>query len=681
MYRLSTDVGGTFTDGVLLDESTGKIEVSKVASTPENPATGTVQSMEKFNIPFKDVSFLVHGTTVVINALLEGKGAKTALITSKGFRDILEIGRSNRTEMYNALYRKPKPLIPRYLRLEVKERIGAGREVLIPLEIDELAQIIEHFRKEEVQSIAVCLINAYANSKHEEEIGRALKEKYPEATVSLSHNITRRYYEYERTSTTVQNAFVMPVVQRYLKKLEEELKKRHFQSVLQIMQSNGGIMTSPVAREMPVAMVESGPVAGAIGAAMLARMIGYDNVITYDMGGTTAKTSIVKGGLPETTDQYLVEGRPILLPVVDIREIGAGGGSIAWIDEAGALHVGPQSAGAEPGPACYKRGGSETTVTDADLLLGILDPNYFLGGEMDISPELSRKSIEKIANYFNVSIDEAALGIIKIVNNNMSGLLQSMTVKRGYDPRDFAMVAFGGAGPTHAAAIAKELNIPAVIVPPSPGVFSAWGMLMADLRHDFSQTYIQLMSDADINVVNGIFRDLEERVKELFRRENILDKNIAVTYEMNMRYYGQEHTLNVLAHPKLTDTDKEVLSKSFDELHFRVYGHNAPEEPKEIVSLNVMGIGRVKKPLLQTINRGIETPVPESQLGKRKVYLGDGKYQEFSIYQRDKLQATNTIPGPAVIEEPTSTTIVGPDKTCYVDQYGNLIIKLNKGEK
>jgi N-methylhydantoinase A len=614
---------------------------------------------------------------VVINALLEGKGAKTALITTKGFRDVLEIGRSNRTEMYNALYKKPKPLVPRYLRMEVKERIGADREVLVPLEIDSLAGIIEHLRKEQIESIAVCLINAYVNPKHEKQIGTLLNEQYPGPTVSLSHNITRRYYEYERTNTTVQNAYVMPVVQRYLRSLEEELAKRHFQSVLQIMQSNGGLMTSAVAREMPISMVESGPVAGAIGGAMLASMIGYNNVITYDMGGTTAKTSIISGGLPETTDQYLVEGRPILLPVVDIREIGAGGGSVAWIDEAGALHVGPQSAGAEPGPACYKRGGVEPTVTDADLQIGILDPDYFLGGEMDISPQLSSEAIEKIAHCFDISIDEAALGIIKIVNNNMSGLLQSMTIKRGYDPRDFVMVAFGGAGPTHATAIAKELNIPTVIVPPFPGVFSAWGMLMADLRHDFSQTYIKLISAADIEAVNEIFRDLEGRVKELFKRENITDENIVMTYEMNLRYYGQEHTLSVSAPSKLTDTDKEALGKSFDELHLRVYGHNAPEEPKEIVSLSVIGLGKVKKPLLQTISRGSKTPAIESKIGERKVYIGNGNYHKFSIYRRDKLQATNIIPGPAVIEEPTSTTVIGNDQTCSVDQYGNLIITLN----
>ena len=676
MYRLSTDVGGTFTDGVVLDEDTGKIRVSKVSSTPKDPAIGTIQCMEKFEIPLDEVSFLVHGTTVVINALIEGKGAKTALITTKGFRDVLEIGRSNRTEMYDALYRKPRSLVPRYLCLEIAERIAANGEVLVPLKTGDLAPIIEQLRKEKVESVAVCLLNAYANSKHEQEIGKFLGERYPELAVSLSHYITRRYYEFERTSTTVQNAYVMPVVQGYLRNLEAETAKRRFNNVLQIMQSNGGIMTSAVARDMPIAMVESGPAAGAIGGAQLAGMIGYDNVITYDMGGTTAKTSIVTGGMPESADQYFVEGRPILLPVVDMREIGAGGGSIAWIDDAGALHVGPQSAGAEPGPACYLRGGTEPTVTDANLQLAILDPEYFLGGKMEISPQPGRKAIQKIADYFDLDIAEAALGIIKIVNINMAGLLQSMTVKRGYDPREFAIVAFGGAGPVHAVAIARELNIPTVIVPPFPGVFSAWGMLMADLRHDFGQTYIKPMNDAEITTINGVFRELEARVREIFALENITAKSIVLSYKMDLRYSGQEHTLSVPAPAKLEDAGKGELEKSFDELHLKVYGHNAPEEPKEIVSIKVTSFAKVKKPTLETIPSGSKAPTPKARMGKREVYVGDGRYEEFSIFRRDNLLSGNIFSGPALIEEATATTVVEKGQTCSVDQYGNLVIKL-----
>jgi len=398
------------------------------------------------------------------------------------------------------------------------------------------------------------------------------------------------------------------------------------------------------------------------------------------MGGTTAKTSIIRGGLPDTADRYMVEGRPILLPVVDLREIGAGGGSIAWIDEAGAMHVGPQSAGADPGPACYMRGGVEPTVTDANLQLGILDPDYFLGGEMEIAPQLGREAIQKVADHFELSIDEAALGIIKIVDTNMSGLLQSMTVKRGYDPREFAMLAFGGAGPIHATAIAKELSIPTVIVPPSPGVFSAWGMLMADLRHDFGQTYIAPVDTTNVEEINVLCRTLEERVKELFAREHIPEKSIVISYELDLRYAGQEHALSVSAPSTLREEDKSVLNKRFDNRHLRIYRHNAPEEPKEIVSLKVIGIGEVAKPTLETIASGLKKPTEEARLGERKVYVESSNYQTFSIYRRDKLLAGNVLSGPVIIEEATATTVVEKNQTCSVDQYGNLIITLNKEE-
>jgi N-methylhydantoinase A len=674
MYRLSTDVGGTFTDGVLLDEKTGQIKISKVLTTPSNPAIGTIESIAKFGVNLEDVSFLVHGTTVVINALIEGKGAKTALITTEGFRDILEIGRSNRLEMYDALYKKPTPLVPRYLRFGIRERINAAGDILLPLDIEAMDRIVADMKRYGVEAVAVCLLNAYSNPKHEEEIGQFLQKCYPEVIFSLSNNITRRYYEYERMSTTVQNAYVMPVVRHYLKSLEQELDKRSFKNALQIMQSNGGVMTSVVARTIPIGMVESGPAAGAMGASALAGLIGYKNVISYDMGGTTAKTAIITGGMPETTESYAVEERPILLPVVDLREIGAGGGSIALIDEAGALHVGPQSAGADPGPACYERGGTEPTVTDANLHLGFLNPQYFLGGEMEIDAGLAKQAIARIASYYNISLDEAALGIIKIVNTNMSALLQSMTVKRGYDPRDFALVAFGGAGPLHAAAIAQELGIPTIIIPMNSGVFSAWGMLMADLRHDFALTHIKPIKEAEVDRFNTMFRDLEARLRDIFKQENVLDENIEVTYQMDLRYLGQEHTLSVFAPAHFTEADKAVVSKSFDDLHLAAYGHNAPEESKEVVSLKAIGIGRVNKPSMQAIQAGGKEPASEAHTGERSVYRGNGAYERFNIYRRERLLANNVIDGPAVIEEITATTVVENNQTCTVDQYGNLII-------
>ena len=674
MYRLSTDVGGTFTDGVLLDEKTGQIKISKVLSTPSNPAIGTIESIVKFGVGLEEVSFMVHGTTVVINALIEGKGAKTALITTEGFRDILEIGRSNRLEMYDALYKKPTPLVPRALRFGIRERINAAGEILIPLDLTAMDRIIAEMKRNGVETVAVCLLNAYSNPLHEEAIGQYLRKYYPDVVFSLSNNITRRYYEYERMSTTVQNAYVMPVVQKYLKSLEDELVSHRYKNALQIMQSNGGVMTSVVARTIPIGMVESGPAAGAMGASALAGSIGFKNVISYDMGGTTAKTAIITGGMPETTESYAVEERPILLPVVDLREVGAGGGSIALIDEAGALHVGPQSAGADPGPACYKRGGAEPTVTDANLQLGFLNPQYFLGGEMEIDPGLAQQAIAKIANYYDISLDEAALGIIKIVNTNMAALLQSMTVKRGYDPRDFALVAFGGAGPLHAAAIAGELGIPTIIVPMNSGVFSAWGMLMADLRHDFALTHIKPIKDAEITHINAMFQDLEARLREIFKQENVADEDIVVTYQMDLRYLGQEHTLSVFVPRNFSEADKTTTSKAFDDLHYASYGHNAPKEFKEVVSLRAIGIGRVNKPSMQVIQDGVQEPAGQALTGERAVYRGNGTYEQFKIFRRESLLSNNVINGPAVIEEVTATTVVENNQTCIVDKYGNLII-------
>jgi len=674
MYRLSTDVGGTFTDGVLLDEKTGLIKISKVLTTPTNQAIGTIEGISKFEASLNEVSFLVHGTTAIINALIESKGAKTALITTDGFRDILEIGRSNRLEMYDALYKKPDPLIPRYLRFGVRERINAAGEVLITLDTSSLEKVIDELRRFGVEAVAVCLLNAYANPKHEEEIGQYLQSHCPEIVFSLSNHITRRYYEYERVSTTVQNAYVMPAVRKYLQSLEDQLTSNGFKNTLQIMQSNGGVMTSRIARTIPIAMVESGPAAGAIGASALAALTGHKNVISYDMGGTTAKTALITRGMPETTDSYVVEERPILLPVVDLREIGAGGGSIAWIDEAGALHVGPQSAGADPGPACYRNGGAEPTVTDANLHLGLLNPLNFLGGEMEIDASLAKQAIEKIAAFYNISIDEAAFGIIKIVNTNMSALLQSMTVKRGYDPREFVLVAYGGAGPLHAAAIAQELGIPKVIVPMNSGVFSAWGMLMADLRHDFAMTHIQPLEQSQVSEINTIFQDLEGRLRDIFKQENIADSDIEITHLMDLRYLGQEHTLSVVVPNNFAELDKVSASKAFDDLHLAAYGHNAPEEPKEVVSMKAIGIGKVKKPNVQIIPAGNKEPEKKAQTGERKVYRGNGSFESYRIFRRENLLGGNVIYGPAVIEEITATTVVESNQVCTVDQYGNLII-------
>lgn len=676
-YRIATDVGGTFTDAVLLDEVSGAVKFEKVPTTSRDFSQGTMNATDGFKVLLGEATFFVHGTTVAINILIEEKGAKTGLITTWGFRDIAEIGRSNRPNMYDPLYQKPKPFIERFLRLEVDERVSYDGRIIKPLNEMHVNEALKKLKENNAQSVAVCLFNSYANPFHEIRIGQILKESFPEASVSLSHLITREYREYERTSTTILNAYVMPIVERYLRNMEQRLIRRGFTHDLLIMQSNGGMMTSTTAMQQPVNMVESGPASGAIGAAVLGKRIGYLNLISYDMGGTTAKTALIENGAPRTTTEYKIKGHPLRIPIIDLLEVGAGGGSIAWIDSAGGLHVGPKSAGAEPGPACYGIGGVEPTVTDANLLLGRLNPKYFLGGRMKIYPNLAKAAVQKIAEFYKMDLTDAAHGIIKIVNANMAELLRAMTIRRGYDPRDFVAVAFGGAGPGHIDALAQELKISKIVIPPVPGNFSAWGMLMTDLRHDFIQTFVKPISEAETGQLNEMYLALEKRGTEVLKHEGVSESNIQLVRAIDIRYLGQEHTLTVpIRGGIITEDEKELVCKSFDELHERTYHHSAPQEPKEIVNLRLVAIGVVKKPFLRKIKSGQEEPPIDAIKEKRAVYFEEEGFVDCPIYERERLLSGNLVNGPAVIEEPTSTTLIHPTQKLTVDLYGNLIISL-----
>ena len=681
-YRLATDIGGTFTDAVLLDEATGRIKFTKVPTTPKDFAIGTMNSIDKFGIPLEEVSFLSHGTTVVINALIQGTGAKVGLITTEGFRDIFEMGRGNKPQMYDPLYRKPRPLIKRSLRLEVNGRINYRGEILKPLNEEQARKAARKLRGLGVESIAVCLLNSYANPIHEDKVEAIVKQEYPEAHISPSHDLTREYREYERTGTTVLNAYVMPITERYLASIEFGLRERGFRTDLMVMQSSGGIMTSEVAKLQPINIVESGPVAGVIGAMSLGEALGYENVISFDMGGTTAKSSVIYHGTPRITREYTIRGHPIMLPIIDIEEIGAGGGSITWIDAAGALHVGPQSAGAEPGPACYDLGGIEPTVTDANLLVKRLNPDYFLGGEMKVYPNLARDAVQKIASYYKMDLTQAAYGIIEIVNAGMSGLLRALTIRRGYDPRDFVIIAFGGGGPMHIMALAEELEIPEVIVPPVPGNFSAWGMLMTDLKYDFIRTFVNLMDKTDMGQLNNMYESLEHKGIDVLKRQKVSEEDIRLTRYIDVRYFGQEHAIMIpLPAEILTEDHKSMICNKFDEMHELTYRHCAPEEPKEIVSLRVTALGIVKKPELRKIKSGSERPPADAFKGKRSVYFKEMEgYVSCPIYERRKLLASNILDGPAIIEEPTSTGVIHPDQRVRVDPYGSLIISTRGGE-
>jgi N-methylhydantoinase A len=503
--RVATDIGGTFTDLVYLDEQSGRVGTAKVDTTPPDFERGVLDVMQKAELDPKAIEFFVHGTTVIINAITERTGAKTALITTKGFRDVLEITRANRPDIYNFYYTKPKPFVPRYLREEVTERVNYKGEILTPLDEGEVRRVVEQLRKEGVEAIAVCFLHSYSNPEHETRCGKLIRELWPEVSVTLSHEVTKEWREYERTSTTVLNSYVKPIAGRYLDLLEQRLRREGVPGSLYLMQSNGGTATFAAAKRSPIAVVESGPVAGVLGSQALGELLGEKNLISFDMGGTTAKCSLIEDGQVKVTTEYRIErtrtrpGYPIKVPVVDIVEIGAGGGSIAWLDAVGALHVGPKSAGAQPGPACYGRGGEEPTVTDANVLVGRINPEYFLGGEIPLDVERARRAMTKISQPLGVEVEEAALGVIQLANANMVNALKLISLYRGYDPRDFTLVAFGGAGPMHAAALAKELSVKRVLIPPNPAVFSAWGMLGTDLRYDIVQTRIGRLDQADLS--------------------------------------------------------------------------------------------------------------------------------------------------------------------------------------
>jgi N-methylhydantoinase A len=677
--RVATDIGGTFTDLVYLDEKTGQIGVAKASTTPANFAQGVIDTLHKSAIRVPETTFFVHGSTVIINALTERKGAKTALITTRGFRDVLEITRANRPDLYNMYYTKPKPFVPRYLRLEVRERMNYKGEVLAPLHEEDVRRAAEFCRKENVEAIAVCFLHAYANPAHEIRCGEILREMLPDIPVTLSHEITREWREYERTNTAVLNSYVMPVAKFYLTNLEKNLAELGMGKVYHIMQSNGGTATFEMGKRVPINTVESGPVAGVIGAAMIGNLIGERNVISLDVGGTTAKTSLVENGTPRITTEYKIEwrrdyaGYPILAPTVDIVEIGAGGGSIAWVDNAGALKVGPVSAGAVPGPACYGRGGDKPTVTDANVLAGRINPDYFLGGEIKLDVENAQRAMKPIADHFKVSVEEAAMGVIRLADANMINALKLVSVRRGYDPRDFVLIAFGGGGAMHAGALARELRVKEVLIPNEPAVFSAWGMLMTDLRYDFIRTTIRRADQISAATLTEIYCGMEA-----VARQNLLDQHIPEERMMfqrfaDMRYLGQEHTVKVpIPGGVITDAMMPEICERFHRLHEHTYTFRL-DTLIEFVNYHVTGFGIVEKPQLKKLD-GTQGSLEAARKGTRRVNFDELGYHEAPIYERSLLPVGVRIPGPLVIEEPASTTVVFPDQTVYRDEYGFLHI-------
>ncbi|MDZ4347368.1 MAG: hydantoinase/oxoprolinase family protein [Candidatus Binatia bacterium] len=690
MLRVAVDIGGTFTDLVAQDEL-GRVAVAKVLTTPLDHSEGVMNAIAKAGADPRDTALFLHGSTIAINTVIERKGVKTALITTRGFRDVYEIGRSNRPDAYNLFFERPVPLVPRSLRREVTERMTARGEIHTPLNRAEATAVVAELKNSGVQSIAVCLLHSYANPAHEEALGEIIASVYPEAYLTLSHRVLREYREYERTSTTAVNAYVRPVVARYLGSLREHLRRQGFSGEVLVMQSGGGVMSLPTAVQMPVRMMESGPVAGVIGAAKVASALGHPQAISFDMGGTTAKVSLTRNGNAEISNHYYIggynTGHPVMLPVVDIVEVGSGGGSIAWLDGAGGLKVGPVSSGALPGPACYGLGGTKPTVTDANLILGRLAEESFLGGEMRLDRTAATAAVQKhVAGPLEMDVNQAAVAIVRIANAHMALALRAVSVERGQDPRDFCLVASGGAGPLHGCTLARELKIPLVIIPRLPGQFSAWGMLACDLRQDYVQTmlrdYATVMPE---EIQSALTELLNAGLAALGDGGNANVTASAIDCRLDLRYRGQEYTVAVpLAGTSFTGADREPVGARFHELHQLLYGHAAPEEALELVGLRVTVHRDIEKAssFAADANFGLDAHPTAAAQPQRKVYMGERHgFLDTPVCRRADLSPGAKLDGPAIIEEPASTTVVLPYDHVEVARTGELVIEIAREEE
>jgi N-methylhydantoinase A len=681
--RVATDIGGTFTDLVSLEIDPGSgrqiVKFAKTDTTPPNFEKGIIDVLRKADICLAEVEFLVHGTTVVINALTERKGANTGLITTEGFRDVLEIARGNRPDFFNLRYIKPPPFVPRYLRRELSGRMSFKGEELIPLDLAPLPGILDDFRAVGIEAIAICFLHAYANSGHEERVLAEIKRLWPDVSVAASHQITREWREYERTNTTVLSAYVQPLAAKYLHNLRRELESSGFDGSFYIMQSNCGVETPEAVSEMPITMVESGPASGVWGAVELGRLVGEHNILALDIGGTTAKCSLIDGGQVKMTSDYWIgrtlvnAGYPVMVPVIDLVEIGNGGGSIAWIDDLGKLHVGPQSAGAMPGPVAYGRGGHQATTTDANLALGRINQDYFCGGELVADMAAVGAALDGLAAPLKMTRNEVARGIVRIANNNMINALKLVSLNRGYDPRDFTMVAFGGGGGLHGAALAGELGVRKVIVPAAASVFSAWGMLMSDLRRDYVVTRVLDFTAESADAVDALIREIKGRALAKFGKEHVAPSRVRFTVYARLRYQNQEHSVEVpLPEGAFDNVAWKAAAEEFHAIYHRHYTYRL-DAPVEFVGLHVVASAEVGK--LAPAERPVTGLRPADVVkGRRMVdFALDGIHQAM-IYDGDRLEPGMRFAGSAIIEQPGATTLVHPNQAVSIDRYGNIHI-------
>ncbi|MCH7588697.1 MAG: hydantoinase/oxoprolinase family protein [Chloroflexi bacterium] len=676
--RLAIDVGGTFIDFVHFDEAKNTVTIEKVLSSGKLEER-FFEGIDLLKLNLSDLQMIIHGSTLVINTILQEKGAHIGLITTQGFRDVLELGRGNRLEIYNLFYKPPPPLVPRYLRCEVPERMNWKGEVLEPLDEESARQQVLQLRQHGVEGIAICFLHAYINPAHELRMAEIAAEVFPEAYIAISSNITREWREFERTSTTVLNVYTMPKMGAYLSALNHGLRERDYRGSFNIMQSSGGMTSSIAAQERPIRSLESGPAGGVIGASALGDKLGQANLVSADVGGTTFDVSLIIQGRPLKKSETLVDGRPVLQPTIDIMSIGAGGGSIAWLDEEGGLRIGPKSAEADPGPACYGLGGQEPTVTDAQLILGYLDPNYYLGQRMVLDRTAAELAVQsKVGDPLGMSLIEAAHGLVHLTVMNMTNAIRNITIERGHDPREFSLFCYGGGGGLFAGALMRELEMAQAIIPLNPATFSAWGLLNSDFREDLQLTSIVPLSDLTADELRRRLATLESEARDRLKVNAISSHKIVIEYYAELRYLGQEHTVRIpIQEDDLADTEMASMRARFHDAHERAYAHSLPTKPVELVSLHLSAIGMTQKPNvaeLTTSDDGLRNALKAS----RNVYFtGEANPVDCPVYDREKLGSGDRIKGPAIIEEWTSTALVPPGQQLEVDRYGDLILSVD----
>jgi N-methylhydantoinase A len=672
-HRVAIDVGGTFIDFVLVDETTGEVTIEKQPARPDRLVEELLTGLSRLPAPLRDIDQLFHGTTVAINAVLEDRGARVGLLTTAGFRDVLAIGRGNRPEIYNFLYRAPEPLVPRHLRREVPERLAADGTVLVALDLEAVDRESDRLVEEGAEAIAICFLHAYASPAHEQAAAERIRKRHPAVAVTASHEIATEWREYERTSTTVLNAFVQPLFAGYVERLESGLRDAGYTRPVALMQSNGGVIGARRAVSLPIRTLESGPAGGVIGAQALARELGLRNVICADVGGTSYDVALIEDGEILERTETAVARRPIVGPTIDIVSIGAGGGSIAWIDHRGALQVGPRSAGALPGPACFGLGGGEPTITDCHLLLGRLDPENFLGARMRLDVGAARRSVESVSGPLGLGAEEAALGVLAIAETNMTYAIRGITVERGLDPREFAMLSYGGGGGLFAAAVAEELEIPTVIVPRAPANFSAWGILTSDYREDAAITRVCPLTAEAATELAGTLLELSSRATAALGEYGFAAGAIDVPCRVDARFAGQEYTITVPIEPAwLADGGALLVGvrERFVAAHRQLYGHGDAEAPLEIVTARVRAVGRVAMPRWPQWS----VTAPAAPRTRRDVRFREGPLPT-PVFDRDILGVGERISGPAIVEEWTATTVVPPGWALRVDDLGDLVLE------